>query len=652
MVSFFVYILSLIALTACNASLHSEQIEQVEHEQDYAALVEFYNAMGGEEWINSTNWCSDLPLEQWYGVYTHQGRVYAIDLAANNLSGNLPRSIASLSELKYLNLASNSISGSIPQSYGELSNLVRLSLYNNRMSGDIPAALNKIDGWRYNWGYAVYGNRYNRFNLYDCGIKAPELELASLSGEVIQLDEAAYARSRYTILFQFSDKYLDFIPTLKALYEKYHPFGLEIISWCNQCDNIADIIAQQGIEWSVALVSEEQPLSRYNDLYYPVGLYPTVTMFDSEANLVFSDTVESRGNIVSVLDERFADIVNPDLYTSTDYSADGAVTMLQQAVEGRGIDIVLMGDGFSDRMVADGRYQEVMIRCMEAMFSEAPFSHFRELFNIYMVTAVSANECFEYNSTTALRCKFGEGTLISGDNERCFDYVADIVTEEQLDDTLIVVVLNSDKYAGTTYMYHPRAGVFGSGTAIAYVPLTTENEIFRTLVCHEAVGHGFAKLDDEYILEGMGAMPADNRGYRAKREAFGWLKNTDVYHSHNFVKWSHFLSLQRYIGAGVGVFEGAASYASGVYRPTEQSIMNQNIDGFNPPSREAIYQRIHSLAYGNQWSYDFEKFKEYDFVNLLPNIAPKMSLNSEIQSFTPTHSPIIQNNRCLYKQNK
>ena len=144
MVSFFVYILSLIALTGCNASLHSEQIEQVEHEQDYAALVEFYNAMGGEEWINSTNWCSDLPLEQWYGVYTHQGRVYAIDLAANNLSGNLPRSIASLSELKYLNLASNSISGSIPQSYGGLSNLVRLSLYNNRMSGDIPAALNKM----------------------------------------------------------------------------------------------------------------------------------------------------------------------------------------------------------------------------------------------------------------------------------------------------------------------------------------------------------------------------------------------------------------------------------------------------------------------------------------------------------------------------
>ena len=650
MVRFLVFVLSLVVLCGCNTPLPQEEV--VQFEQDYQALVEFYEAMGGDEWIDNTNWCSTLPLEEWYGVYTYQGCVYAIDLSANNLTGKLPDSLATLEGLKYLNLSSNAIAGSIPASYGALKNLVQLSLYNNRMSGEIPTSLNETAGWRYNWGYAVVGNRYNRFNLYDCGIKAPELELQTLAGDTLKLNQAVYAKSQYTILFQFSDKYIDFVPTLKALYEKYHPFGLEIVSWCEQSDKIAEIVAQMGIEWPVALISEEQPLSEFNEKYYPVGLYPTVTMFDSAGSLVFSDTVESRGNIVSVLDDRFADIVNPNLYTSIDYSADGVVEVLQRATVGQGVDIVLMGDGFSDRMVADGRYREVMEQTMEAMFSEAPFAHFRELFNVYMVTAVSVNECYEYNSTTALKCKFGEGTLISGDNELCFDYATKVVAEENLDNTLIIVVLNSDKYAGTTYMYYPTSGADGSGVAIAYLPLTADYDMFRGLVCHEAVGHGFAKLDDEYTLEGMGAMPVDNKGHRETRESFGWLKNTDIYCSYNFVKWSHFLSLPRYTSLGLGIYEGGSSYATGVYRPTEQSIMNQNTSGFNPPSREAIYQRIHRLAYGHQWSYSFEEFLKYDFVNLIHEDNSKLSLCSEIELFIPTHSPIVCGSRTLHKQIK
>lgn len=36
-------------------------------------------------------------------------------------------------------------------------------------------------------------------------------------------------------------------------------------------------------------------------------------------------------------------------YASTDYSEDGKIVKLQQATEGKGVNIVLLGDGFTDR---------------------------------------------------------------------------------------------------------------------------------------------------------------------------------------------------------------------------------------------------------------------------------------------------------------
>ena len=39
-----------------------------------------------------------------------------------------------------------------------------------------------------------------------------------------------------------------------------------------------------------------------------------------------------------------------DNYVSTDYTADGTVTLLQQSTRGRGIPVVVMGDGFADRL--------------------------------------------------------------------------------------------------------------------------------------------------------------------------------------------------------------------------------------------------------------------------------------------------------------
>lgn len=41
-----------------------------EEDRIFEALLAFYNATGGDNWNNNTNWGSDKPFNEWYGVHT------------------------------------------------------------------------------------------------------------------------------------------------------------------------------------------------------------------------------------------------------------------------------------------------------------------------------------------------------------------------------------------------------------------------------------------------------------------------------------------------------------------------------------------------------------------------------------------------------
>ena len=45
------------------------------------ALVKFYKAMDGDHWTNNTNWCSNKPLDEWFGVsMSDRSYVWNLDL--------------------------------------------------------------------------------------------------------------------------------------------------------------------------------------------------------------------------------------------------------------------------------------------------------------------------------------------------------------------------------------------------------------------------------------------------------------------------------------------------------------------------------------------------------------------------------------------
>ena len=326
-------------------------------------------------------------------------------------------------------------------------------------------------------------------------------------------------------------------------------------------------------------------------------------------------------------------------YTSTDYSADGTYELLQQATVGNGIDVVLMGDAYSDRLIADGTYRSVMENTMEQFFSEEPYKSFREYFNVYMVNVISPNEVYEPNSRTALSTWFGDGTSVGGDDQTVFSYALNAISADRMDEALIVVMMNRDYYAGTCWMYYPESGDYGNGVSVAYFPTSSDEATFRGLILHEAGGHGFAKLADEYAYEEYGQVPSDEITDCQNLWDFGWYPNIDFTSDPALVNWSEFIADARYQYDGLGVFEGGYTYWTGVWRPTENSIMRYNEGGFNAPSREAIYTRINKLAFGESWQYDYEDFVSYDAVNR--RSEPATAPSSVLQRHEPTAPPVI-----------
>lgn len=309
---------------------------------------------------------------------------------------------------------------------------------------------------------------------------------------------------------------------------------------------------------------------------------------------------------------------------SVDFSEDGKIDTLQQHAKGEGIPIVLMGDGFVDQELADGTYRRVMEKAMENLFTEEPVKSLREYFDVFMINAVSENNDFGMGYKTAFSCKLagGNSTVIKGDDVSVQVYVGKVLKEEKKRNSLAVVVLNTSVYAGTTYFgYQDGNGKFIE-FAIAYCPVieTLESEHFRQVLVHEAVGHGFGKLEDEYVYPDKGNVTTLEMQQIRTMQANGWAQNVDFTASKDTVLWASFLTDSRYQNEHLGVYEGACTYPKGAYRPSEDSMMNSNTCAFNAPSRKSLYEKVMKIGMDTEQVLyeDFVKFDKAHLPEMLP----------------------------------
>ncbi len=83
-------------------------------------------------------------IDTWFGVTVQCGRVTALNIDNNNLTGTIPVAIGDLPALRILQLNLNHLTGGIPSSIGNLGDLDKLILDQNQLTGPLPPELGNL----------------------------------------------------------------------------------------------------------------------------------------------------------------------------------------------------------------------------------------------------------------------------------------------------------------------------------------------------------------------------------------------------------------------------------------------------------------------------------------------------------------------------
>lgn len=297
-----------------------------------------------------------------------------------------------------------------------------------------------------------------------------------------------------------------------------------------------------------------------------------------------------------------------------EYGEDEWLT-LQTATRGNngGINIVILGDGYDAEDIANGDYLTTMKQQIEYFFGVEPYTTYRDYFNVYTAFPVSTESgvgtlnTIRYNR---FNTTYTGGVGLKADYDEIFSYAlnAPTVNEGNLNQTLIIIVPNSTDYGGITQMWT-------DGSAIAFCPLSTDYYPLdsRGVIQHEAGGHGFGKLGDEYIyhnafIDFCSCLCCEHVNEFNQAKANGWYDNLSLTGKMHEVPWSHLIFDSRYSDL-VDIYEGGFMHSRGVFRSEQNSCMNNNIPYYSTISRESIVKRIKKYA-GE--TYSFEEFVAND----------------------------------------
>ena len=141
------FVACVLAFTAC--TMVQEAAAQGSVATDRAALAALYESTGGADWRDRTNWLSDEPIGDWYGVVTDDGgRVRELHLQDNGLTGTLPPEVGSLSRLSHVHLWSNALTGPIPPTFWSLP-LDLVALTGNQVTGTLPPEVGDLVDFRW-----------------------------------------------------------------------------------------------------------------------------------------------------------------------------------------------------------------------------------------------------------------------------------------------------------------------------------------------------------------------------------------------------------------------------------------------------------------------------------------------------------------------
>ncbi len=303
-----------------------------------------------------------------------------------------------------------------------------------------------------------------------------------------------------------------------------------------------------------------------------------------------------------------------------DYQYDeDSQLQLQRHTKGKGVNIVFIGDGYDAEDISKENYLNDIREGMEYFFAIEPYKTYKDYFDVYVDFPLSyeSGVCSNVNiwRTTKFDTTYGAGDdgrlKVNFDDMMAYvlnEVTGTVVNAGNVNQTLIISILNSDVYEGLTNMWF-------TGAAIAAVPHSRYSypNDYRGLIQHEAGGHGFGKLDDEYIYhrDHIRNCPCQCCTHADDVEfwkSIGWDRNVSLNGKYKDIDWKHLIFDDRYQDI-VDIYEGAHMHSDGIYRSELNSCMNNNVPYYSTISRQAIVERI--LDYAGE-KFDFETFVSMD----------------------------------------
>ena len=603
-------------------------------EEHMTALREFCDSTNFADWGKGSNWWSDEPLWKWDAVHRiNRNRYGTIDYPG--WFWNMNNRVASLSFNEHY---AGKIHGTLPKSFevfmddvqdedSSLLGCLRLAFCS--LYGEIPYNISHHEKWsKYGWNFLQQDTWYGGGFDGDLNLKIDSIQVKDIFANTESTIYDVLKKNKITFVLNDGGisgfGRVDDNPTVfDGIINKYLDYrdkGLGLAIEINGQNNDSLLFEQRkeyilnkqkdsnlpnSIDWVKAwgilvngIESEGEPAGGMC-LIDSIGNLLWYRMFDYD--MPVSYYLEKMDKVLKnrLGEPTEHDIYNSTIYESTDYSLDGEVMTLQKATVGKGIDLVFMGDMYVDTLlVAGGQYEKDMQAAMECFFDVEPYKSLRNRFNVYTVKVVSPNGYY------------GPEHKFNGDASLVFEY-AHKISNVDMDNVAITLIYNNPDDAilsGFTNMFEE-----------ASISVITSGKSDVGTISHEMGGHGIAKLYDEYIYSGY----EDNHTQEGYNESFrewiktsfhdyGWGMNISATDNPEEVPWAHFLKDERYEDE-VGIYQGAWLWPEELWRPSENSIMREpDYLWFNAPSREAIYKRVMKLSEGDDWTYDYEKFVEFD----------------------------------------
>ena len=303
---------------------------------------------------------------------------------------------------------------------------------------------------------------------------------------------------------------------------------------------------------------------------------------------------------------------------SKNYYSNGHKLLLNSATAGyTPLNIVILGDGYKKKdLMQEGKFERSARSAMDAFFSVEPYKSFKNRFNVYAVAYESANEGPRLESVSSSSHSTYFGSYYKGGGNtyvNCSDdgksKIKSIVqgtlglSGDSYYRTIVIVLINTSEAVGSTdYPSMSTSSSVGDGYASFAIAMLAANSTGTNgLIRHEAGGHAFGRLGDEYPVSWYTEAQVN------ERHSVGFYRNVATNQSY----WSAFTSAG--YGSDEVTYDKYGSYAT--YRSTRESgIMWNNNGQFNAVSRHAIYERIIKQSQG-AGAYSWNSFLEWDKKN-------------------------------------